>query len=281
MTKVFHTIDALAQILYDHGLKGEEIAFIPTMGALHEGHAELMLQAKKHHSVTVGSIFVNPTQFNDKKDLEKYPRTLEKDVIVCEGAGLDYLYVPEVLEVYPPSYNTKLDLDLEGLDKVMEGAFRAGHFDGVCQVVKRLLDLVMPSHLYMGQKDFQQFTIVDFMIKKLGIPVILVVVPTSREKSGLARSSRNMRLSPKGKVKAATIYRTLNSIKDKKELMSVNDLQVYGMKRLQRAGFEPEYVSIADGHTLSPLESLNADQYAVVCVAAWLEGVRLIDNLIL
>lgn len=281
MTQVFHSIEPLAQLLYEHISKGEDVAFVPTMGALHEGHALLMEEAKKHQPIVVASIFVNPTQFNDKKDLEKYPRTLEKDVVICNGAGLDYLYVPEVFEIYPPSLKTELDLDLEGLDKVMEGAFRPGHFDGVCQVVKRLLDLVRPTHLYMGQKDFQQFTIIDFMIKKLDIPVKLVVIPTSRQKSGLARSSRNARLSVKGRQKAATIYRTLKSIEEKKQELSVAELEAYGMKRLKKAGFEPEYVTISDGTSLQPLSVLEPGQYAVVCVAAWLEGVRLIDNLVL
>lgn len=281
MTLVFNEIDELSPVLFQHSKAGEDIAFVPTMGALHEGHASLMAEAKRNHAVAVASIFVNPTQFNDKKDLDKYPRTLDQDFKLCESVGLDYLYVPSEYEVYPPGLNTSLDIDLKGMDKVMEGAFRPGHFEGVCQVVKRLLDLVRPSHLYMGQKDFQQFTIIGQMIAELGLPVKLVVVPTSREKSGLARSSRNTRLSPAGKKKAAVIFRTLRSIGEKKEILSVAELEAYGMKRLKRAGLDPEYITISDGKTLQPLTKLEAGQYAVVCAAAWLEGVRLIDNLIL
>ena len=281
MTKVFHTIDQLAELIYSHKKEGQTVAFVPTMGALHEGHASLIIEAKKKHPIVVSSIFVNPTQFNDPSDLEKYPRTLEKDTIICREAGLDYLYVPTVHEIYPPSFNTKLDLDLNGLDLVMEGKFRPGHFDGVCQVVKRLLDLVMPTHLYMGQKDFQQFTIIQYMLHQLKIPVELVVIETSREKSGLARSSRNTRLSPAGIKKASVIYRTMSAIKEKQNILSVPELENYGMKRLKRAGFEPEYVTISDSKTLKAVDKLDGKKSAVLCLAAWLEGVRLIDNILL
>ena len=281
MTKVFYRIDELEDMIDNHKKSGHEVAFVPTMGALHAGHALLMSEAKIKHPFVVSSIFVTPTQFNDKSALEKYPRTLESDILVCEEAGLDYLYVPTVEEIYPTNLNTKLDLDLEGLDKVMEGKFRPGHFDGVCQVVKRLLDLVMPTHLYLGQKDFQQFTIVQFMIDKLNLPVKLVVVPTSREKSGLARSSRNARLSKADKRKASVIFRTMSAIFSKQQSLSVSELEEYGIKRLKRAGLEPEYVTISDGKTLQAIEQISQSNYVVVCVAAWLEGVRLIDNMVL
>jgi pantoate--beta-alanine ligase len=281
MTITFNTISLLQNQLNKDRALGKKISFVPTMGALHEGHLLLVNEAQKVTDVTVMSIFVNPTQFNDKSDLEKYPRTIESDTEKVREIGLDYLYVPSEQEIYPPGLETSLQLDLQHLDKVMEGEFRPGHFQGVCQVVKRLLDLVQPDVLVMGQKDFQQFTIIQFMINQLHLKAKLIVVPTKRNKKGLALSSRNARLTPKGRVKASVIFRTMEAIKQKIKEKSISSLRDYGMKRLSKAGLNPEYVSIVNGNTLQPVSSINSQKYVVVCVAAWLEGVRLIDNLIL
>ena len=281
MTKVFTTITALRAELDILRTNGKTIGFVPTMGALHEGHIELVKEAQIISDVVVMSIFVNPTQFNDPSDLAKYPRTIESDTTKVTAVGLDYLYIPDREEIYPPDLDTKLDLDLKHLDKVMEGAFRPGHFQGVCQVVKRLLDLVQPDILVMGQKDFQQFTIIQYMIDSLAINVKMKVVPTKRDKRGLALSSRNARLSDKGRVKASVIYRTMDYIKKNIDTMDFYALETYAVKRLAKAGFRPEYVSIVDGHDLKPVKHLSDSNYIVVCVAAWLEDVRLIDNLII
>ena len=281
MTSTFNTISLLQKQLENERKNGKKISFVPTMGALHEGHLMLVEEAKKVSDVTVMSIFVNPTQFNDKSDLAKYPRTIESDTEKVKSVGLDYLYVPTEQEIYPSDLDTSLQLDLGHLDKVMEGEFRPGHFQGVCQVVKRLLDLVQPDFLVMGQKDFQQFTIVQFMINQLHLKAKLLEIPTKRNSQGLALSSRNARLSSKGKTKASVIFRTMDTIKQKINDKTIDSLQEYGMRRLSKAGLEPEYVSIVNGNTLQPLSSLQNQDYVVVCVAAWLEGVRLIDNLIL
>ena len=281
MTKICNTYIELQEQLLIHKEKGKKIGFVPTMGALHEGHLMLVEEAKKISDITVMSIFVNPTQFNDKSDLAKYPRTIEADTMKVKSVGLDYLYIPSEAEIYPPGLDTTLSLDLQHLDKVMEGEFRPGHFQGVCQVVKRLLDLVNPDFLVMGQKDFQQFTIVQFMIDRLNLNVKLVVIPTKRNRQGLALSSRNARLSDQGRKKASVIYRTMDQIKEGLYNKDIVSLENYGKKRLSKAGLQPEYVSIVNGHTLQPVSDVKSHAYLVVCVAAWLEGVRLIDNLIL
>jgi pantoate--beta-alanine ligase len=185
----------LDKALAKHRRAGRTIGFTPTLGALHSGHLQLMQRSQRECDVAICSIFVNPTQFNDPTDLKKYPRTLKADKTLLESIEVDYLFNPLVDEVYPKGLDTHVEIDFGQLDKVMEGAMRPGHFAGVAQVVKRLLDMVRPTHLYMGQKDFQQFTIIQHMIDLLDMPVQLVVCPIVREADGLAMSSRNRRLS--------------------------------------------------------------------------------------
>lgn len=261
---------------------GLSVGFVPTMGALHKGHLTLVKKAKKENDLVIVSIFVNPTQFNDKKDLDKYPRTLENDLVLLKPTGADIVFSPSVSEVYPHGDLIGADIDLGGLDTYMEGAFRPGHFKGVAQVVKRLLDIVTPDRLYMGQKDFQQFTIIQYMIDKLKMDTILVVCPIIRETNGLAMSSRNERLSALTRKKAGIIYRTLLTVKNNCNISSIVELEQYGMKRLAALSpFEPEYLTIVDGNTLTPVTDIAATNYAVACVAVWADGVRLIDNIIL
>jgi pantoate--beta-alanine ligase len=281
MLEIFNTSEKLSKKLIIAKEQGKVIGFVPTMGALHSGHLELIKEAQKIADIVVMSIFVNPTQFNDKNDLLKYPRTIEADTKLAQSVGLDFLYIPDVSEIYPDNVDTQLNLDLGLLDKVMEGEFRPGHFAGVCQVVKRLLDLVQCDILVMGQKDFQQFTIVQYMIDQLKLTVKLHVVKTKRDNNGLALSSRNARLTDEGRTKASTIYRTMNYIKKNIGLKPIQDLEQYGMKRLAKVGFNPEYVTIVNGYDLQKVTTATTTDYIVVCVAAWLEGVRLIDNLIL
>jgi pantoate--beta-alanine ligase len=277
---VFTTVDDIQRFIESCRLTSQTVGFVPTMGALHQGHLELVKKSIKDNHITVCSVFVNPTQFNDKSDLEKYPRNLEKDCQLLETVKTDVVFAPAVDEIYPVNMKVPVP-DLGGLDLVMEGTFRPGHFNGMAQVVNRLLDIVKPDKLYMGQKDFQQFTIVKYMLKKLESKVELVVMKTIREKNGLAMSSRNQRLSDEMKNKAGIIYRTLMAVKKHTGQKNPAQLSEYSKKRLTKAGFEVEYFTIADGDSLQTVKDFDKHSYVVACVALWAEGVRLIDNMIL
>lgn len=278
---VFKTVSELQQYLNSRRANGEQVGFAPTMGALHLGHLDLMRHSKAQNACTVCSIFVNPTQFNDPKDLEKYPRTPEKDLAMLESVGTEVVFMPAVEEIYPPGLDLTLQLDLNPLDQVMEGAFRPGHFQGMAQVVKRLLDIVQPDRLYMGQKDFQQFSIVGHMIRQLQLPVKLVMVPTVRESDGLAMSSRNMRLSSEQRQAAPIIYQTLEWAKSQLELRAIAEIETEALQRLNLPDFRPEYFQIVDGKTLQPITNSTQHDWIVACVASWVGEVRLIDNLVL
>lgn len=278
---LFKTVKSLQDHLNQCRLEGKKIGFAPTMGALHQGHISLIAASKEENEVTVCSIFVNPKQFNDASDFEKYPITTTPDIILLEAANCDVLFMPTVKEVYPDGMSTKLDINIGQLLEVMEGEFRPGHFDGMMEVVKRLLDIVQPNNLYMGQKDFQQFSIVHAMIKKLELPYQIVMCPIIREEDGLAMSSRNVRLSKELRAKASLIFKTISKIKEQMASQSPKSLEAFGMKALTKPDFKPEYVRIVDGETLLPIEDWDAAEFIVVCVATWLGEIRLIDNLVL
>jgi len=276
------TVEQLQNHLTSQKSRGKTIGFAPTMGALHNGHMSLMNASNTENDITVCSIFVNPTQFNETSDLEKYPRTLEADQKLLKKNGVDIVFAPSPEEVYPKKLNTKLKIDFKGLDKEMEGEFRPGHFEGVAQVVKRLLDIIEPDALYMGQKDFQQFSIIQYMIDYFDLPTKLRVVPIIREESGLAMSSRNVRLTKENKLAAKEIYKTLKYVKRNKYKRSSKELQEYAMSRLAKVkDFKPEYFTIADGRTLKSIKNVRDTDYAVACTAVWAGEVRLIDNIIL
>lgn len=260
---------------------GKAVGFVPTLGALHDGHASLIRKCNRTSDVSVCSIFVNPTQFNDPKDLEKYPRTTKEDTALLKQLETDILYMPDSSEVYPNGTLEKVDVDFGNLFNVMEGAHRPGHFDGVVQVVKRLLDIVKPDQLYMGQKDFQQFTLIQFMIDALKIPVELVVCRTKREEHGLAMSSRNMRLDPDIRLRANIIRKTLQAVKRNREVKSIPELISYATNRMSIPDFKPEYFSIVDGRNLEAIKIMNNHDYVVACTAVWAGDIRLIDNIIL
>lgn len=278
---IFQRVVDLQSYLNQARQAGLRIGFVPTMGALHEGHLDLIRRAKQETDVAVASIFVNPTQFNDPKDLEKYPRTPEKDVAALMSACCDVLLMPPVEEVYPPGQNITLQLDFGSLAQVMEGIFRPGHFDGMATVVKRLLDIVGPDRLFMGQKDFQQLSIVREMLRRLQMPVQLVMCATKRTSDGLAMSSRNMRLTPEMRAVASVIFKTLSEAKEDFVHQPVADIQIRAFKRLKDAGLRPEYFDIVDGITLQPVTERKAGTFVVACVAAFAGDVRLIDNLVL
>ncbi len=280
--RIFTTIDELQRWLREQRQENGTIGFAPTMGALHEGHLSLVRRAEAAGDVSLVSIFVNPTQFNDIEDLRRYPRTPEEDRALLQEAGCKGLFMPEVSEIYPPGQDLRVPVQLEHLAEVMEGKFRPGHFDGVMMVVKRLLDIIQPDRLYMGQKDFQQLAVVREMIRQLALPVELIACPTVREVDGLALSSRNRRLSPEERAAAPAIFQALLSawqaFQDGERLEVIRQRALH---RLQQAGLRPEYFEVVDGHTLLPLSEGERSGYVVACAAAWAGEVRLIDNLVL
>ncbi len=274
------TVKSLQEKIKTLKLEGKTIGFAPTMGALHEGHISLIEKSKEECDVTVCSIFVNPTQFNDPKDLEKYPRTEEKDAAMLAQANTDILFLPPVDEIYPPQKIVKNTINFGAMANVMEGAFRPGHFDGMAQVVKRLLDIVQPNRLYMGQKDFQQFSIVQEMLRQLKSDVQLVMCATMRETDGLAMSSRNIRLSPELRAKAPLIHQILKAAKAKCMTETPESIKRWAMEQLSQPDFRPEYFSIVDAQTLEEVSSFEKNRKIAICVATWLGEVRLIDNLV-
>lgn len=278
---IFKTVQDLAAYLDRQRSAGKTIAFIPTMGALHKGHLSLIGAAQQEQALTVCSIFVNPTQFNNASDLEKYPRTTEQDIALLTGAGCDVLFLPDEHEVYPDGKAIREPYDLGYLETVLEGAFRPGHFQGVAQVVERLLLIVKPDRLYLGQKDFQQVAVLRRLIELRGLPVQLVSVPTTREPDGLAMSSRNRRLTETQRSLAGLIYQCLVSIQSKKELQSFAVVKKECWELLVHKGFRPEYIELADAGTLELMSEYDASKRTVALIAAFIGDIRLIDNLIL
>ncbi len=259
----------------------KKIGFVPTMGALHEGHLSLVRRSLKENCCTVCSIFVNPTQFNEASDLEHYPRTPEKDLGLLLGAGCQVLFMPYVEEVYPAKKTIGPDIDFGYLVEPMEGAHRPGHFAGMAQVVHRLLEIVRPHRLYMGQKDFQQFTIVQHMLHQLHSSAKLVVCPIVREPDGLAMSSRNALLGPEERALAPRIYQTLLDTRKKMHALFPRQLEEEALRQLSVPGIVPEYFNIVDGKTLRPVQLFEDTHYAVACTAVKIGNVRLLDNMIL
>lgn len=255
------------------------IGFVPTMGALHEGHISLIHSSSKSCQISVCSIFVNPTQFNDPKDFEKYPITLEKDIEMLEMAGCDVLFLPQIAEMYPAGIQTIRQYNLGYLNTILDGAFRPGHFNGVCAIVHQLLLAVKPLHLFLGEKDFQQCMVIRQLVDQEQLPVQVHAMATLRMKSGLAMSSRNQRLSENGLQKAASLYQVLKEIGTGKHQHSFSDLRTKALQKLENEGFETEYLVLADANTLHFLDDFNHDVAMVVLIASKLESVRLIDNL--
>ncbi len=262
--------------------KGLSIGFAPTMGALHKGHVSLVERSKTECNVTVVSIFVNPTQFNNPADLQKYPRTPTDDIDLLYGAGTDVLFMPEVAEIYPSGMKTQPKFNFGKLDKVLEGQFRPGHFDGMSQVVRRLLDIVQPNKLFMGQKDFQQFMIVRRMLELMESDTKIEMCRIVRENDGLAMSSRNTRLSPSDRLPAPQIYEALQEALNRVGSSGPREIQQLTLSRLKtESRFNVEYVEVVDGDTLLPVVDFRDSNFVVALTAVWLGDVRLIDNIIL
>lgn len=256
-----------------------KIGFVPTMGALHDGHISLVKQAKEMCDYVIVSIFVNPTQFNNPSDLEKYPRTLEKDTNLLAQTDVDFVFAPSADEIYPPNYISPI-INLGILDKVMEGKFRPGHFHGVVEVVKRLFEIVNPDFAYFGKKDFQQVAVIKHMVHAFQLPITVVECPIIRNEYGLAMSSRNARLSPEEQKKALVIYETLLFAKNNIENYTPNELMEVCRKQIEASDLKLEYVEIVHPTTLISLSEKWEDG-AVCCIAAYCGEVRLIDNIVL
>ncbi|NNE26393.1 MAG: pantoate--beta-alanine ligase [Saprospiraceae bacterium] len=279
--KTYKRVSTIKKYLASHRRKKQTIGFIPTMGALHEGHVSLAKASIEENDITVVSVFVNPTQFNQTEDLKKYPRNLEKDAAILKEAGVDYLFAPSVNQVYPLSKKTGPKLDIDHLTFSMEGPNRPGHFEGVVQVVHRLVKITNPDLIYMGQKDFQQFTIIQYMLTHLKMRTRLRVCPIIREENGLAMSSRNQRLSKKIKTEASIIYNNLVAAKKALKSKKPDAIERKAMKDLKTGVFDPEYFEIVDGYTFKKITNPNRHKLIVACTAVWAKKVRLIDNMIL
>ena len=263
--------------------KGKRIGFVPTMGALHAGHISLIEASQKSNSITVCSLFINPAQFNDPSDFDKYPTTVEKDIYQLEAIDCDVLFLPSVKEIYPDATSTKTKYDLGYLDTILEGKYRPGHFQGVCKAVHRLLEIVKPDRLYLGQKDYQQCMVIKKLIGLIGMSGVIEVVisPTLREGDGLAMSSRNLRLLKNERRKATAIFHSLNMIKQNFQKENFSALKNKAELLLAENGFTTDYIEIADAGNLQLVDNRDGKQKLVALIAASLNEVRLIDNMLL
>ena len=257
---------------------GKKIGFAPTMGALHQGHLSLYKAAKKENDEVISSIFVNPTQFNNPDDFQKYPKTLEKDIELLEKAGVDAVYVPNVDEMYPDGLNSK-KYDFDGLENEMEGKYRPGHFDGVGTIVEELFRQVQPHNAYFGEKDYQQLAIIKKMVEKTKLPVKIHGVPTLREEDGLAMSSRNVRLTETQRKEATIIYETLTKVKEWFKVISLEEIKQKVTDIFRNSNFELEYFVIADEETLKEANAIDEDKEYRAFIVAYADTVRLIDNM--
>lgn len=274
---VLNNISEVKSVLSDIRAKGLSVGFVPTMGALHQGHISLVEKAVRENDVVVVSIFVNPTQFNDKTDLKNYPRTPEKDIKLLEGSGVHYIFMPSEQEIYPEP-DTRV-FEFGQLDKVMEGAHRPGHFNGVAQVVSKLFDIVEPHRAYFGQKDFQQLAIIRQMVKQLKLSVEIILCPIVRENDGLAMSSRNLLLEPQVRKSAPLIYKTLSDAQKKIGALNVDDLIGWVEQNINNdPNLSVEYFSLADSLTLQPVSSWDDSDSIIGCIAVRAGKIRLIDN---
>lgn len=276
--KTFTSKASLQEYLHQLKAADKTIGLVATMGALHQGHISLIRLSKQQNDVTVCSVFVNPTQFNDPKDLEKYPRTIAADTAILEAAGCDILFSPEVNEMYDG--NEHWHLNIGETEHLLEGEFRPGHYQGVTQVVNKLFNIVTPDRAYFGQKDYQQFLIISKMVDLLHMPVTLVMCPILRETDGLAMSSRNIHLTSEDRRHALVLSKTLNYIKAKFKKSDIPGLKhEAGQLISAEPGVELDYFEIADGGTLHP--ATEASESIVALVAAKVGKTRLIDNVVL
>lgn len=278
MIQIFNYITDIQSFLKAKRDSGLSVGLVPTMGALHEGHLSLIRRAKKENDVVVASVFVNPVQFNNPIDLEKYPRTPEKDVALLESAGCDAVFMPSVEEMYPVKVTDHYDFG--AIEHVMEGACRPGHFNGVAIVVRKLFEIVEPNRAYFGEKDFQQQAIIRKLVKDYNINIEIVPCDIVREKDGLAMSSRNMRLNADERAIAPMIYKVLRETVANVKTMNPAEMKAFALKKYAEIKqFDVEYVEIADETTLQSVTEWKESEHARIFVALQLGPVRLIDNL--
>lgn len=276
--KVIHTIKDLQAELSVLKAQGKKVGLVPTMGALHAGHASLVKRSVNENEVTVVSVFVNPTQFNDKNDLVKYPRTLDDDCKLLEACGATYAFAPSVEEMYPEPDTRQFSY--APLDTVMEGAFRPGHFNGVCQIVSKLFEAVKPHRAYFGEKDFQQLAIIREMVSQMQFDLEIVGCPIVREEDGLALSSRNARLSAEERENALKISQTLFKSRTFAATHTVSETLKFVEDAITAVpGLRLEYFEIVDGNTLQKVDNWNQTSYVVGCITVFCGDVRLIDNI--
>lgn len=277
--EVYREIAPLQHYLNAYKFRGKNIGLVPTMGALHEGHLTLLRAAQQENDLTICSIYVNPTQFNNLEDLEKYPRVIEKDLSMLQEAGCDVVFCPSDAVMYqqPP----KVSFDFKGLDTVLEGRYRPGHFSGVGLIVSKLFNIVGPDQAYFGQKDLQQYLIIKQLIADLSFNVKAKCIPVVREADGLAMSSRNKRLSHKGRAKAPVLFKVLGEARNllqAKETIELVKQEV--AKRMEQADVQLEYFEIVDPDSLEVLENKFSKKNVALCVAGYVDDIRLIDNII-
>lgn len=278
--KVFSKIVDLQNQLFEDRKNGKEIGLVPTMGALHEGHASLVRRSVKENGITVVSVFVNPTQFNDKNDLKNYPRTLDADCQLLDACGADYVLAPSVEEMYPTPDTRQFEFP--PVSTVMEGAHRPGHFNGVCQVVSRLFYIVKPNRAYFGEKDWQQIAVVKAMVKQLGLKVQIVECDIVRDTDGLARSSRNTLLAKDERAIAPAIYKTLKESISYAKTHTVGETHDFVVNTINAVdGLEVEYFSIVDGNTLQDIAAWDDSPFVVGCITVYCgkTPIRLIDHI--
>lgn len=278
--KVIDNIVGLQNELFEARKKGKSIGLVPTMGALHEGHASLVKRSVKENGITIVSVFLNPTQFNDKNDLERYPRTLDRDCTLTDECGADIVFAPSVKEMYPtPDTRT---FDFPPVTTVMEGAHRPGHFNGVCQVVSRLFYIVRPDRAYFGEKDWQQIAVVKELVRYIGAAVTIVECATIREEDGLAKSSRNALLTASERAIAPRIYSVLGESVAFSQSHSPKETHDYVIKNIDKEdGLRVEYFSIVNGNTLTDVSSWDESNYIVGCITVYCGNtpIRLIDHI--
>jgi pantoate--beta-alanine ligase len=271
----------LKKYLQGKAVSESSIGFVPTMGALHAGHLSLLKKCNEICEISVCSIFVNPTQFNNADDYIHYPKILEKDILLLQQNNCDVLFLPDEKEIYPDEASKEKFFDLGYLETILEGKFRPGHFQGVCLIVEKLLNIVNPDVLFLGQKDFQQCMVIKRLIELMQKRIRLIICPILREESGLAMSSRNLRLNSGERKTAAELYRTLISIKDKLDGNNFSTLKDKAIQKLENRGFKVEYLELAQTNNLELVRGARNGQELILLVAAFLNDVRLIDNLII